>query len=407
MLTSVKRQAGSACPLGPMTIGRRRIRTSPRPHRPGAPAFAPTHGRAPDAIRVGALGIGGLLAAAAGRQVWQRVISMSTVPPVARLLAELLDPQPSMSVYDPGFGSGRLLRAMEQHARVRSGDNRAATSLRLFGRELDPIAFSVGAAILAAARIQATITLGDSLRAPTSSGRGAVTTQFDRVVLNPPWEQALPPSVRVGEIERRFPFGMPPTDCADWAWVQHGLAALAPAGRMAVVLDTAALSRESERPIRAAIVDADLLDAVIVCESMPERGSPSARIMEGFLERAAILVFDRAKRHPGSTMFIDVGDLISEHPFDFQLLIREVVRRDRRWKIEPGIAGIARPDEIALRRYDLRPRFYVPHGHTQPNDRQLNASNPPLCHSDPDANPRSILRPASKPGAGQSSDYMM
>lgn len=366
MLTSVK-QAGSICPLDPMTIGRRRIWTSPRSRHPAAPAFGPTQGRARDAIRVCALGIGGLLAATAGRQVWQRVISMSTVPPVARLLAELLDPQPSMSVYDPGFGSGRLLRAMEQHARVRRGDSRAATTLRLFGRELDPIAFSVGAATLAAARIQATIELGDSLRSPTFSERG-VTTQFDRVLLNPPWEQALPASARVGETARCFPFGAPPNDCADWAWVQHGLTALAPTGRMAVVLDTAALSRESERPIRAAIVNADLLDAVIVCESTPLRGSPSARIVSGFLERATILIFDRAKRHPGSTVFIDVGDLVSEHPLDFDLLIREVARRDRCWKAEPGVAGIAGPDEIALRRFDLRPRFYVLQTNTPPND---------------------------------------
>jgi type I restriction enzyme M protein len=286
---------------------------------------------------------------------------MSTVPAAARLIAELLEPQPGMSVYDPGSGSGRLLRVMEQHARAQHGDNRSATVLRLFGRELDPLAFSFAAAMFAAARIQATITLGDSLRSPALAGRGLAAAQFDRVVLNPTWGQATPVSTLVGETERRFPYGLPPADCADWAWVQHGLAALAPAGRMAVVLDAAALSRESERHIRAAAVKADLLDAVIVCESTLQRRSPPARIVAGFLERAAILVFDRAKRHPGETMFIDAGKLVFEHPFDFERLIREVAGRARRWRAEPALVGIARRDEIALRRHDLRPRFYISH----------------------------------------------
>ena len=297
-----------------------------------------------------------------GAQVWQRVVSMSTVPPpAARLLAELLDPQPGMSMYDPGFGSGRLLRAMEQHARVRSGDNRSPTALRLFGLETDPVAFCVGAAMFAAARIQVTIALGDPMQSSVFSGPTLATAQFDRVVLKPTWGQPIPASTLLGDPDRRFPYGRPPADSANWAWIQHGLAALAPAGRMAVVLDAAALSRESERHIREAIINADLLDAVVVCDSTPERRSPSGRIVAGFLERVAILVFDRAKHHPGETMLIDVGELIRGHPFDFDDLTRQVVKRERRWKAEAGVAALARRDEIALRRYDLRPRFYVSH----------------------------------------------
>lgn len=232
--------------------------------------------------------------------------------------------------------------------------------MRLVGRELDPVAFSVGAARFATAQIHATITLGDSLRAPAFSD-GDPTTRFDRVVLNPTWEQPFRTPETAAVTAGRFPYGDPPAECADWAWVQHGLDALAPAGRMAVLLDAAALSRVSEQHIRSAIVNDDLLATVVVCESTAPSGSPSARIVASFLQRAAILVFDRAKRHQGSTMFIDVGQLIPAHAFDFDLLVSEVVRRGHNWKAEPGVAGIVSRDEIALRRYDLRPRFYLSH----------------------------------------------
>ena len=354
-----------------MTIGRRRSRTSPRTRGPAAPAFIPTHRTPQAAIRVGTFGISGLLAAAASRQLWQRVVSMSTVPPVARLLAELLDPRAGMSVYDPGFGAGRLLRAMEQHARIRSGDNRAATALQIFGRELDPIAFSVGAATLAAARINATIALGDSLRSAPHSLLSGTSNGFDRVVLNPTWEQAAPVLPPL-ENELLFPYGTPPGDSSDWAWVQHGLCALAPDGRMAVVLDAGALHRESERAIRAAIVQANLLDAVITCESPYRGGSPSARIMASFLERAVILVFDRQNGQNGqgrSTVFIDVGELVVDHPLDFGRLVHEVIHLNRHRVPERGVAGTASPDEIAMRSYDLRPRFFVSHG-SRPHHRE-------------------------------------
>ena len=63
----------------------------------------------------------------------------------------------------------------------------------------------------------------------------------------------------------------PPSSSADWGWVQHMLASLAPTGRMAVVLDTGAVSRGSgnqgsnkERDIRKEFVDEDLVEAVLL-----------------------------------------------------------------------------------------------------------------------------------------------
>ncbi|MEZ4522220.1 MAG: N-6 DNA methylase [Thermomicrobiales bacterium] len=61
--------------------------------------------------------------------------------------------------------------------------------------------------------------------------------------------------------------GIPPASSADWGWLQHALlASLKDHGRMAVVLDTGAVSRGSgntgsnrERDIRKAFIEDSLL----------------------------------------------------------------------------------------------------------------------------------------------------
>jgi type I restriction-modification system DNA methylase subunit len=65
--------------------------------------------------------------------------------------------------------------------------------------------------------------------------------------------------------------GTPPTSSADWGWVQHMAASLSDHGKMAVVLDTGAVSRGSgnqgsnrERDIRKVFVERDLVEAVVL-----------------------------------------------------------------------------------------------------------------------------------------------
>lgn len=69
----------------------------------------------------------------------------------------------------------------------------------------------------------------------------------------------------------RFGRGVPPSSSADWGWVQHLAASLADGGRLAVVLDTGAVSRGSgnsgsnkERDIRKQFVEADLIEYVLL-----------------------------------------------------------------------------------------------------------------------------------------------
>ena len=85
------------------------------------------------------------------------------------------------------------------------------------------------------------------------------------------WNQNFALDVYDNDTYDRFGWGIPPAGTADWGWLQHMHAALAPGGRMAVVLDTGAASRGSgnkgrneERDIRKQFVDHDAIEGVIL-----------------------------------------------------------------------------------------------------------------------------------------------
>jgi type I restriction enzyme M protein len=59
------------------------------------------------------------------------------------------------------------------------------------------------------------------------------------------WNQDFTSEVYEHDPYERFSAGVPPSSSADWGWVQHMVASLKDDGRMAVVLDTGAVSRGS------------------------------------------------------------------------------------------------------------------------------------------------------------------
>ena len=86
-------------------------------------------------------------------------------------------------------------------------------------------------------------------------------------------------------------------------------ASLTDAGRMAVVLDTGAVSRGSgnqgsnkERDIRKAFVEADLVEAVVL---LPEN------LFYNTTAPGIILVLNTRKRHPGEILLINGSKLCS------------------------------------------------------------------------------------------------
>ena len=116
--------------------------------------------------------------------------------------------------------------------------------LRLYGQEILPTTYAIGRMNAFLHDMTAEITLGDTMRAPKFTDDGQLRT-FDKVAANPMWNQTFATDVYENDTYGRFTWGTPPGSSADWGWIQHMVASLNDGGKMAVVLDTGAVSRGS------------------------------------------------------------------------------------------------------------------------------------------------------------------
>ncbi|MEN3010813.1 MAG: class I SAM-dependent DNA methyltransferase, partial [Candidatus Bipolaricaulaceae bacterium] len=172
---------------------------------------------------------------------------------VGVLMARLLEPEPGMTVYDPACGSGGLLikchlRLLERFGKQENGRLKLPTDvapLRAFGQEINPTTFAIARMNAVIHDIQADIRIGDTMRQPAFKDQQGRLQTFDLVVANPMWNQKFPQELYENDPYDRFRYGAPPSSSADWGWLQHMLASLNERGRMAVVLDTGAVSRGS------------------------------------------------------------------------------------------------------------------------------------------------------------------
>ncbi len=210
---------------------------------------------------------------------------------VSTLLAKLVEAKEGDRIYDPTCGSGSLLiKASKEvgnhnfalYGQERNGQTQALSKMNMFLHEVN----------------DARIEWGDTLRNPLHLENDHLM-KFDVVVANPPFSLDKWGAEDLAEDRyRRFEYGLPPKSKGDYAFVQHMLASLNVNGRMGVVLPHGVLFRgASEGKIRKAIIDDNLLDAVI--------GMP-ANLFFGTGIPATILIFKRGRKNR-DVLFIDAS----------------------------------------------------------------------------------------------------
>lgn len=219
---------------------------------------------------------------------------------VVQLLVELLEPHAGMRIYDPTAGSGGMLIQMRNYLAAH-GENPA--NLTLSGQEMNLGTWAICKMnMFLHGVLSADIRKGDTLREPLHTKDGHLMT-FDRVIANPPFSLK-----KWGKDEAendgfgRFPYGTPPKDAGDLAFVQHMIASLNDEGMMGVVMPHGVLFRgSSEKEIRKGILEDDLLEAVI--------GLPSS-LFYGTGIPASMLIINKNKpaKRVGKVLFIN-GEL--------------------------------------------------------------------------------------------------
>lgn len=216
---------------------------------------------------------------------------------VVQLLVSLLKPHAGMRIYDPTVGSGGMLVQTRNYL-ASHGEN--PSNLSLFGQEMNLNTWAICKMNMFLHGVySADIRKGDTLREPQHTQSGELMS-FDRVIANPPfslkkWGKEEADADSYG----RFPYGTPPKDAGDLAFVQHMIASLNAEGMMGVVMPHGVLFRgSSEKAIRQGILNDDLLEAVI--------GLPSA-LFYGTGIPACLLVINKNKPvgRKGKVLFIN------------------------------------------------------------------------------------------------------
>ena len=219
---------------------------------------------------------------------------------VVWLLVSLLKPTAGMRIYDPTAGSGGMLIQTRNYL-IDQGEN--PKNLSLYGQEMNLNTWAISKMNMFLHDVfNADIRKGDTLGDPQHTSGGELMA-FDRVIANPPfslkkWGKEAADADPYG----RYPYGTPPKDAGDLAFIQHMIASLNAEGKMGVVVPHGVLFRgSSEKEIRKGILEDDLLEAVI--------GLPSA-LFYGTGIPAALLIINKQKpdERKGKVLFIN-GEL--------------------------------------------------------------------------------------------------
>jgi type I restriction enzyme M protein len=273
---------------------------------------------------------------------------------VVWLLVSLLKPTAGMKIYDPTVGSGGMLIQTRNYL-INQGEN--AQNLSMYGQEMNLNTWAIcKMSMFLHGVFNADIRKGDTLGDPQHT-RGGELMSFDRVIANPPfslkkWGKDAADSDPYG----RYPYGTPPKDAGDLAFIQHMIASLNAEGKMGVVVPHGVLFRgSSEKDIRKGILEDDLLEAVI--------GLPSA-LFYGTGIPAALLIINKRKpvEHKGKVLFINSELEYQEGKNQNKLRdedIQHIIDVYDAFEDEKRYSKVVSMDEIRENDYNLNIRRYA------------------------------------------------
>jgi type I restriction enzyme M protein len=181
---------------------------------------------------------------------------------VVKLLVEMLEPYRGR-VYDPCCGSsGMFVQSVEfirAHAKGNGNGGKARADISIYGQESNYTTWRLAKMNLAIRGIDGQIAHGDTFHDDRHPDLKA-----DFILANPPFNVSDWGGERLRD-DKRWRYGVPPAGNANFAWVQHIVHHLAPAGVAGFVLANGSMSsnQSGEGEIRKSLVEADLVDCMV------------------------------------------------------------------------------------------------------------------------------------------------
>lgn len=182
---------------------------------------------------------------------------------IVRLLTEIIEPFHGR-ILDPACGSGGMF---VQSARfVAEHQKNPAAELAICGVEKTDETGRLCRLNLAVHGLEGDIKHGGNVNSYYDDPHNA-TGQFDFVLANPPFNVNAVDKERLTDMVgagRRFPFGMPRTDNANYLWIQLFYSSLNARGRAGFVMaNSASDARSSEQALRQQLIEARAVDVMV------------------------------------------------------------------------------------------------------------------------------------------------
>jgi len=296
---------------------------------------------------------------------------------VVHLMTEMLDVQPSESVYDPTCGSGGMLLSCVTHLRRQKKEWR---NVKLFGQERNLMTSSIARMNCFLHGIEDfRIERGDTLAEPKLV-QGDHLMRFDVCLANPPysikqWDRDAFASDPWG----RNLYGTPPQGRADYAFWQHIQCSLAPrTGRCAILFPHGVLFRQEEADMRRKLIEADAIECVLGLGPNLFYNSPMEACV--VVCRAA-----KTKARKGKILFINaINEVTRERAQSFLTddHLQRIVKAYKQFQNEPGFTRVATLEEICAKDGNLSiPLYVAPQAITDPAAGDQNASALPTALS--------------------------
>ncbi|MEK5216718.1 class I SAM-dependent DNA methyltransferase [Psychrobacillus sp. FSL H8-0487] len=176
---------------------------------------------------------------------------------VVRLLVEMLEPYKGR-IYDPCCGSGGMFVQSEKFVEEHHGK---LGDIAVYGQESNPTTWKLCKMNLAIRGIDSNIGTHNADTFHNDLHKGL---KADFIMANPPFNiKDWGGDKLSGDV--RWQYGTPPANNANYAWIQHMVSKLAPAGTAGFVLANGSMSSNTsgEGEIRKNLIEADLVECIV------------------------------------------------------------------------------------------------------------------------------------------------
>lgn len=302
---------------------------------------------------------------------------------IVRLLTEVIEPYTG-SILDPACGSGGMF--VQSSRFVAEHKKNPASELDIHGVEKTDDTGRLCRMNLAVHGLDGDIRHGGNVNSYYDDPHGAVG-RFDFVMANPPFnvnavdKERLKDSVGPG---RRFPFGLPKTDNANYLWIQLFYSSLNERGRAGFVMaNSASDARSSEMELRRQLVEDHAVEAMVAVGpnmfytvTLPctlwflskARSSHAGTVL--FIDARHIYrQVDRSHREWTAAQISFMANIVRLYrgePLDLTLgdgeteaMLKEVFGKKPAYKDIPGLCKAATIKDIEAQLWSLNPGRYV------------------------------------------------